>query len=62
MTKGRDDDEDSDVPDDEKRLGGGPPLLIHEMGEYNLYLLRNIFEAFDEKGEIVVGNFREHRY
>jgi hypothetical protein len=37
-------------------------MLIHQLGVYNLYLLRNIFEAFEEKGEKVVRNFRTDRY
>jgi hypothetical protein len=39
------------------------PLILNELGEYNLFLLRNIYDAFEgPKGDKIVSVFREHDF
>ena len=35
---------------------------MHEVGELNLYLLRNVYDAFEDKGDRIVANFREDTF
>ena len=37
-------------------------VILNELGEYNLYLLRNIYDAFEGKGDRIVANFRENNF
>ena len=37
-------------------------LLVNEFSRYNLFLLRNIYDAYEEKGDRVVSNFRKGNF
>ena len=37
-------------------------LLVNEFSRYNLFLLRNIYDAYEEKGDRVVENFRKGNF
>lgn len=41
---------------------GVQTLIMHEVGELNLYLLRNVYDAFEDKGDRIVANFREDTF
>ena len=41
---------------------GVQQLIMHEVGELNLYLLRNVYDAFEDKGDRIVANFREDTF